>query len=57
MINFSFVSNRCVFDWFCHWLSIKILKLYFVSVSFFASVNYSRVLIDPCQVINCFVFL
>ena len=37
--------------------SIKILKLYFVSVSFFASVNYSRVLIDPRQVINCFVFL
>ena len=23
-INFSFLSNRCVFDSFCHWFSIKI---------------------------------
>ena len=30
-INFSFLSNRCVFDSFCHWFSIKFLKLYLVS--------------------------
>ena len=26
MINFLFLSNRCVFDTFCHWFSIKFLK-------------------------------
>ena len=30
-INFSFLSNRCVFDSFCHWFSIKFLKRYLVS--------------------------
>ena len=30
-INFSFLSNRCVFDSFCHWFSIKILKRYLLS--------------------------
>ena len=27
-INFSFLSNRCVFDSFCHWFSIKFSKRY-----------------------------
>ena len=30
-INFSFLSNRCVFDSFCHCFSIKFLKRYLVS--------------------------
>ena len=30
-INFSFLSNRCLFDSFCHWFSIKFLKQYLVS--------------------------
>ena len=30
MINFSFLSNRCVFYSFCHWFSIKFLKRYLV---------------------------
>ena len=29
-IYFSFLSNRCVFYSFCHWLSKKFLKRYFV---------------------------
>ena len=38
MINFSLLSNRCVFDSFCHWFSIKVYKT--VSrVFFFAGVN------------------
>ena len=43
MINFSFLSNRCVFDSCCHWFSIKFLKRYLVcgfvhiSIHFFAS--------------------
>ena len=28
MINFSFLSNRCIFYSFCHWFSIKFLKRY-----------------------------
>ena len=31
LLNFSFLSNRCVFDSFCHWSSIKFLKRYLVS--------------------------
>ena len=41
-INFSFLSNRCVFDSFFYWFSIEFLKLYLLSVFFFfffASVN------------------
>ena len=55
-INFSFLSNRCVFDSLCHWFSIKFLKRYLVS-GFIVSVYYSRVLIDPSYVFYCFVFL
>ena len=39
MINFSFLSNRCVFYSFCHWFPIKFLKRYlgcgFVYISVF----------------------
>ena len=55
-INFSFLSNRCVFDSFCHWFSIKFLKRYLVS-GFIMSVYSSRVLIDRSYVFYCFVFL
>ena len=55
-INFSFLSNRCVFDSFCRWFSIKFLKRYLVS-GFIMSVYSSRVLIDRSYVFYCFVFL
>ena len=55
-INFSFLSNRCVFDSFCHWFSIKFLKRYLVS-GFIMSVYSWRVLIDRSYVFYCFVFL
>ena len=42
-INFSFLSNRCVFDSFCYWFSIEFLKLYLLSVFFFLLALISRV--------------
>ena len=33
-INFSFLSNRCAFDSFCHWFSTKVLKLNLLSFFF-----------------------
>ena len=52
--QFSFLSNRFVFDSFCHWLLIKLSKRYLVS-DFIASNYYSRVSVDPCKVIlHCF---
>ena len=41
-INFSFLSNRCVFDPFCHWFSIKVFKH---GISWFYCENQ---LICPC---------
>ena len=55
-INFSFLSNRGIFDSFCHWFSIKFLKRYLVS-GFIMSVYSSCVLIDRSYVFYCFVFL
>ena len=45
--SFLFLSNRCVFDSFCHCFLIKVLKRYLLSGSI-ASNYKSRVLIDPC---------
>ena len=56
MINFSSLSNRCVFDSFCHWFSIKFSKRYLVS-GFIMSVYSSSVLIDCSYVFYCFVLL
>ena len=39
MINFSFLSNRCVFYSFCHWFSIKVYKLYLVSLFLLALIS------------------